>query len=158
MAQSIVARQDESVRWTNPFGVDLSPGSGVLYLICVTDDTGVRHEYLGQTTRAEFRFREYRCNVERIRAGLPQRLTRGQEKYRAVHLALAKAVEHRWYYAFYPMENVALKHLNQTEQKRRLEFDYKLNGGRSWLVAEYESLTITDLYGGSEPDQQSDGT
>ncbi len=69
-----------------------------------------------------------------------------------MHLALAKAVEHRWQYACYPLENVALKHLNQAEQQRRLEFDYKLNGGRSWLVAEYESLTVADLYGGPEPD------
>ncbi len=54
MAQSSVARQDVRVRWTNPFGVNLSPGRGVLYLICVTDDAGVSHEYLGQTTQAEF--------------------------------------------------------------------------------------------------------
>ena len=145
------------MRWTNPLGVDLSPGSGVLYFICVTDDAGLRHEYIGQTVRAEERFKEYENNIEGIKGRRPKRGGKGEPRYRAVHLALAKAVEHRWYYAFYPLENVALKHLHQTEQKRRLEFDYKLNGGRSWLVAEYESLTIADLYGEFEPDQQCDG-
>ena len=158
MAQSSVARQDERVRWTNPLGVNLSPGRGVLYLISVTDDTGVRHEYLGQTKRAEKRFRGYICGVERIRAGLPQSLALGRKRYRAVHLALAKAIEFGWQYECYPLENVALKRLDQTEQQRQLEYDYKLNRGRKWLVAEYKSLAIADLYGGPEPDQQRDGS
>ncbi len=157
MAQGSNARQNERVRWTNPLGINLSSDRGVLYLICVTDDADVRHEYLGQTKRAKKRFKEYINNIEKIKARKSKRGGNGEPRYRAVHLALAKAIEFGWQYECYPVENVALNHLHQTEQQRRLEFDYKLNEGRSWLVAEYESLTIADLYGGPEPDQHRDG-
>ncbi len=143
--------------WTNPLGVNLSPGSGVLYLIWVIDDTGVRHEYLGRTERAEKRLKEYDTNIEEIKKRRPKREGNGEPKYRAVHLALAKAIELGWQYVCYPVENVAPERLHQAEQQRLLEYDYKLNGGRSWLLAEYESLTIADLYGELEPDQQRDG-
>lgn len=138
--------------WSNPHDVDLSPGCGVLYFISVTDDADMKHGYIGQTERGEEQFKEYDNNIERIQARKPKRGNEGEPRYRAVHLALAKAIEFGWQYECYPLENVAIEHLYQTEHQRAMELECMLNWGRSWLVAEYESLTIADLYEGQEVD------
>jgi hypothetical protein len=69
----------------------------------------------------------------------------GQEKYRAIHLALAKACERRWSYEFYPLEEVELQRLNETEHQRISELRCNLNSARSWAVEQFGTLTISEL-------------
>lgn len=136
-----------TVSWTNPHAVDIRKGVGFVYFIRVLEPTtGREHRYIGQTTSGERRLRAYRRNVERIFDGFPRRSTHGQENYRAVHLALAKACEHGWQYEFYPLENCEIKDLDHSERTRIREFDCDLNTARSWAVADYHRLTIGDLF------------
>ena len=134
--------------WSNPRSVDTRQGVGFLYFARIVDPvSGREHRYIGKATTGESRLRAYRRNVERIFAGLPRRPTAGQEKYRAVHLALAKACEHGWDYEFFPLENADLSILNQLERQRIAELRCDLNTARSWTVAEYARLTLGDLCG-----------
>ena len=83
-----------SLTWTNPHGVDLTKGQGVIYFIRVVDDIGREYRYIGRTRSAKTRLQSYVRIVKRIYNGQVRCKTKGQESYRAVHLALAKAVEH----------------------------------------------------------------
>ena len=134
------------LRWTNPRGVDTRQGVGFLYFARVLDPgTAREHRYVGKSTTGESRLRAYRRIVERIFAGLPRRTTAGQERYRAVHLALAKTCQFGWEYDFYPLENVEPSALNELERIRILELRCDLNTGRSWAVEDYDRLSIADL-------------
>ena len=134
------------VEWTNPHGVQTS--QGFLYFIRVTDlASGHEYRYIGKATSGESRLRAYRGNVERIFAGLPRRITPGQEKYRGVHLALAKAVQNGWNYEFYPLENADAGVLNQVEQARIRQLRCNLNSARAWSVADYSRLSLDDVCG-----------
>jgi hypothetical protein len=135
-----------SLVWTNPHAVDTRRGVGFLYFARLVDPTTTHeHRYIGQSRRGESRLRDYRRNVERIFAGLPRRSTRGQEMYRLVHLAMAKACEHGWEYEFYPLENCDCIMLNEYEQRRIIERQCDLNAKRSWAVADYPRLTLAEL-------------
>ncbi len=134
-----------SIDWSNPKKVDISKGAGFLYFIRVRDGHGCEYRYVGKTKRGESRLREYLRNVERIFVGKPRRITAGQEKFRAVHLALAKAAKSGWGYDFYPLENVGSEDLNEVEQQRIIELDCALNVGKAWLVEDFARLCIEDL-------------
>jgi hypothetical protein len=133
------------VKWTNPNSVNLSKGLGMLYFIKVVDDTGSEFRYVGQTRRGKSRLREYKNNVRKIFEGKPRRTTKGQERYRPVHLALAKACECGWHYDFFPIENVSIEEMNVTEQIRISELDCTLNVKWSWFVENYHDLNMTDI-------------
>jgi hypothetical protein len=135
--------------WSIRKEVDLTPGVGFLYFARIVDSTtGVEHRYVGQSKRGETRLREYRRNVERIFSGLPRRTTPGQERYRVVHLAMAKACQFNWDYEFHPLENVAVSEMNEREGKRISELDCDLNAkNSSWPVEDYGNLCIEDLLG-----------
>lgn len=132
--------------WTNPHAIDTRKGIGFLYFARFVDPTtGREHRYIGQSRRGESRLREYRRNVERIFAGLPRRSTPGQEMYRLVHFAMAKACEDGWEYDFHPLENCDCSMLNEYEQRRIIERQCDLNARRSWAVAAYPHLTLAWL-------------
>lgn len=133
------------LQWSNPNDVDLSKGGGMLYFVRVTDSSGKEYRYIGQTKRGKSRLREYRNNVRKIFEGKPRRSTPGQEKYRPVHLALAKACQNGWNYDFYPLENVSLDQINFTEQSRISELGCGLNVKWSWYVEDYDSLSVSDI-------------
>ena len=135
-----------NVEWTNPHAVDLTKGTGVLYFIRVTEGlSGIEYKYVGQTIDGRRRFGEYRNNVSKIFEGMPRRTTRGQEKYRPVHLALAKACQYSWDYEFFPLENANVEDLNTVEQRRRIELGCGLNVRWSWDVKDYARLCMTDI-------------
>jgi hypothetical protein len=134
--------------WTNPRRVDMTKGIGFLYYARIVDpSTGREHRYIGKSTTGEGRLRAYCRNVQKIFAGLPRRPTLGQEKYRAVHLAMAKACEHGSEYDFFPLENADRVNLNQLERWRIVELQCNLNTGRSWTVADYARLSMDDVCG-----------
>ena len=135
-----------TLAWTSPRRVDISPGIGFLFFARIVDgNTKVEYRYIGKSTRGETGLEDYRRNVERIHAGRPRRITPGQEKFRAVHLAMAKACELGWTYEFYPLENVAQAELDQMKTRRVAELGCNLNSGASWSVADYDALSVSDL-------------
>lgn len=134
------------LNWTNPRRVDLSKGRAFLFIARVVDGvTKAPHYYVGKSTRGENGLDDYRRNVDRIFAGRPRRTTPGQEKFRAVHLALAKACEFGWEYEFFPTENVEHSCLNEVRSLRISGLGCDLNAASSWSVEDYETLSITDL-------------
>jgi hypothetical protein len=135
-----------TLKWTNLHRIDTRQGAGFLYFARIIDPSTAReHRYIGKSTIGEGRLRAYRRNVERIFAALPRRITAGQEKYRAVHLAMAKACQYGWEYEFYPLENADITALNQLERIRLIELRCDLNAGRSWAIEDYERLSVADL-------------
>ena len=140
------AERVQQITWENPEGINTAKGIGFLYLIKVMDPTtGVEHRYIGKSTTGESRLRAYRRNVQRIFRGATKRPTVGQTSYRAVHLALAKAVEHGWIYEILPLENVPIQKLNEIESLRIEELGCNLNYGPAWKVEDYPSLTLSGL-------------
>lgn len=134
-----------AISWTNPRNIPLAEGKILLYLIRVVDAAGTQYSYIGQTKQGAKGLQEYVKNVKKIFAVKPRKATLGKGKYRAVHLALAKACEHGWPVEFYPLENVGIALLEKVEQKRMDELKCNLNAGRNWLVEDYNSLSIADL-------------
>lgn len=134
-----------AISWSNPRKVPLAPGKILLYLIRVIDDAGIEYSYVGQTRLGAKGLQEYARSVKKIFAAKPRQAASGKGKYRAVHLALAKACEHGWAIAFYPLENVGSALLEKVEHKHLVELRCNLNAGRSWSVEDYRSLSIADL-------------
>ncbi|NMM39009.1 MAG: hypothetical protein HHJ09_16175 [Glaciimonas sp.] len=134
-----------AISWTNPRNIPLAAGKILLYLIRVVDDSGTQYSYIGQTKQGAKGLQEYVKDIKKIFAAKPRKATLGKGKYRAVHLALAKACEHGWPVEFYPLENVGIALLEKVEQKRMAELHCNLNAGRNWLVEDYNSLSIADL-------------
>lgn len=131
--------------WTDPQGLVNRKARSFLYFVRVIDDEGREYRYIGQTKGGESRLKDYARNIDRIFAGLPRRITPGQEDYRAVHLALAKACKHDWTYELYPLEEVEPYQLNEMEQQRIRELQCNLNGARKWSVVQFQTLTIHEL-------------
>jgi len=130
----------------NPRRVDISRGVGFLFFVRVVDGvTNSEYRYVGKATRGVSALEDYRRNIQKVFAGRPRRTTRGQEKFRAVHLALAKACEHEWEYEIYPLENVAVSDLDSVRAQRIAELGCNLNSAASWSVQDYASLSISDL-------------
>jgi hypothetical protein len=134
-----------AANWTNPRNIPLAQGKILLYLIRVIDDAGTEYSYLGQTKQGAKGLQEYAKDLKKIFAAKPRKAIVGKGKYRAVHLALAKASEHGWPVEFYPLENVGIALLEKIEQKRMAELRCNLNAGRNWEVADYNRLSIADL-------------
>jgi hypothetical protein len=145
------ARRDHGggqvLEWTDPHGLVGRDTRVFLYFVRVTDDAGHEYRYVGQTISGKSRLKAYVRNIGRIFAGLPRRITPGQEEYRAVHLALAKASRHGWVYEFYPLEEVELHRLDEVERQRMQELRCNLNGAPKWRVDQFDSLTIGELIG-----------
>jgi hypothetical protein len=131
--------------WTDPHGLVDRKARVFLYFVRVTDDEGQEYRYIGQTKGGKSRLKDYARNIDRIFAGLPRRITPGQEDYRAVHLALAKACQHDWMYEFYPLEEVEPHRLNEMEQQLIRGLQCNLNGARKWSVDKFHTLTIREL-------------
>jgi hypothetical protein len=137
----------KSLNWTDPYGLAAGNVQLFLYFVRVVDDHGFEYRYVGQTKRGRSRLEQYVQNIKRIFGGLPKRNAPGQEAYRAVHLALAKACEHGWRYEFYPLEQVESHRISEVEQQRIRELACNLNGARKWDVADFHKLTVSDLVG-----------
>lgn len=137
----------KNLEWTDPHGLVNGKARVFLYFVRVTDNMGDEYRYIGQTKGGKSRLRDYARNIDRIFAGLPRRITAGQQDYRAVHLALAKACQHGWMYEFYPLEEVEPHRLNEVEQQRIRELRCNLNGARKWSVDQFRTLTIRELVG-----------
>ena len=140
-----IRADSKSLTWTDPHGLVDKKARVFLYFVRVTDDEGHEYRYIGQTKGGKSRLKDYARNIDRIFAGLPRRITPGQEDYRAVHLALAKACKHDWMYGFYPLEEVEPSRLNEMEQQRIRELQCNLNGARKWSVDQFQALTIYGL-------------
>jgi hypothetical protein len=125
--------------WRLLESVDAS--AGFIYVIRVIDDTGQEFRYAGKA-RSESRLKEYRSNMTKIFAGRPRGKKQG---YRAVHLALAKALENGWQYDFVVVENATKTELLARETHFKNMLGCNLNGARTWHVSQYESLSVTDL-------------
>lgn len=134
----------KAIAWTDPYGL-AAKAQSFLYFIRVVDGEGYEFRYVGQTKCGRTRLLQYAQNINRIFNGLPRRPTPGQETYRAVHLALAKACEHGWEYEFYPIEEVAPDRIGKVEQQRIGELRCNLNGARKWHVGDFPSLAVSDL-------------
>jgi hypothetical protein len=137
--------QKISITWTDPHSLIAANARIFLYFIRVTDEHGDEYRYIGKTKNGISRLRQYRQNIVKIFAGRPRRTTPGEEKYRAIHLALAKACDLGWSYEFYPLEEVELHRLHETEQQRISELRCNLNSARSWDVDQFRTLTVRDL-------------
>ena len=131
--------------WTNPKEIDLS--KPYLYFFRTVDPgtgTGTEYHYVGQSRRGgKRRLVEYVRNVDRIFRGLPRRTTPGQEKYRAVHLAMAKACEFNWEYEFFPLQNTRPDDLDRSEYEEKSSCN--LNGRPPWRVEDYSRLRMSDI-------------
>lgn len=127
--------------WTKPKEIDLS--KPYLYFFRTVDPgTDTEYRYVGKSRRPR-RLDEYVRNVDRIFRGQPRRTTPGQEKYRAVHLAMARACECNWKYEFFPLENTRPDDLDRSEDEKRRELSCNLNDGPTWRVEEYSRLRLT---------------
>lgn len=140
-----VSRTYSKLTWSDPHGVLTCGATVFLYFIRVVDDNGFEFRYIGKSKNGELRLKEYQRNIAKIFEGKPRRTTAGQERYRAVHLALAKACERGWSYQFFPYEEVPLKQIDRFEQQRASELGCNLNGARSWLVQNYETVDLQSL-------------
>ena len=129
--------------WTNPNGIDLS--KPYLYFFRTVDPgTATEYRYVGQSRRGgKRRLDDYVRNVDRIFRGQPRRTTPGQEKYRTVHLAMARACEFDWEYEFLPLENTRPDDLDRSEYEKRQTLSCNLNGGPTWRVEDYSRLRMT---------------
>jgi len=134
-----------SLAWTDPHSLISEKARVFLYFARVVDEIDDEYRYIGKTKYGQWRLGGYRNNIERIFNGLPRRTTRGQEKYRAVHLALAKACKHGWRYEFNPLEKVGLSELNEAEKRHISQLRSNLNGARLWSVEQFGTLSICDL-------------
>lgn len=135
------------LEWSDPHGLVGRDTRVFLYFVRVTDDAGREYRYVGRTIGGRSRLTNYVRNVGRIFDGLPRRITPGQEEYRAVHLALAKACRHGWTYEFYALEEVQRQGLGQVERQRIRELRCNLNDAPKWRVEQFDSLTIGELIG-----------
>ncbi|EIV1738058.1 hypothetical protein L7E62_004708 [Vibrio parahaemolyticus] len=133
------------LEWSNPYELDLTEGKGLVYFARVVDDVGNEYRYVGQTKRGKKRLNDYVNNVRRILSGLSRRTTKGQEKYRAVHLALAKATQNNWFYELKPIEITELTKLNDLESSKIKELNCNLNVKWSWNVSDFSELNLSDI-------------
>ena len=138
----MVGMARQPLEWTNPKRVDCS--KPYLYFFRTVDPgTGTEYRYIGKSDRRRgCRLKEYVRNVARIFRGQPRGTT---QRYRAVHLAMAKACEFGWDYDFFPLENNLLFELDQIEGVRVEELSCNLNRGRPWSVEKYSQLSVDDV-------------
>ena len=128
--------------WTNPKGIDLD--SPFVYYISITDDAGNGYRYVGKA-RHKGRLKEYKRNMVRIRDRRPRRSTPGQEKWRAVHFVLYKAIKNNWKIEFYPFESCSQSELNDVENRLKTELDCNLNDKCTWKIEDICTFTVDQL-------------
>ena len=124
--------------WKNPRRIDLD--SSFLYYICVSDGNGGEYRYVGRARNKE-RLSEYGNNMKKIHAGEELGI---RQRYRAVHLALYRALLNGWRIKCYPLENTN-GDATRLERRRRVELNCNLNGARTWRVSQMPALTIDEL-------------
>jgi len=99
------------------------------------------------------RLDEYPRNVEKILKGMPRRpetkrdgkpQSKGNLRYRYVHLVLSAAVQNNWLVEHYPLENVAKDDLNTREIEVIVSLKCNMNEKGTWAIAEHEKL-LSDL-------------
>lgn len=134
-----------TLQQSNPLGVVPQEGQGVIYFARVVDDNGTEWKYVGKASSPKSRLSAYVNNVRRIHKGQPRRTTPGQEPYRGVHLALAKAVENEWDYEFYPLQAVEKYKLDVVENRLIQQLQCNLNWLGSWRVEDYHSVKLDHL-------------
>ena len=140
-----MSRAYRRLAWSDPHGLIARGAQSFLYFAHIVDTAGFEYRYIGKSAGRRPRLADYRRNVDRIFKGQPRRTTQGQEKYRAVHLAMAKACEYGWEYEFYALEEVSPDRIDDVEQRRIVELACNLNNSSSWAVEEYDSLMVRDL-------------
>ena len=122
--------------WTNPKRINLD--SPFVYYISITDDTGSEYRYIGKA-RHKGRLKEYQRNIRKIR-DWKQRAS--NQKYRAVHFLLYKAIENNWKINFYPLEACSQSELAHVEKRLIAELGCNLNRGRTWPIEDICTLKI----------------
>ncbi|PKG37669.1 hypothetical protein [Psychromonas sp. Urea-02u-13] len=104
--------------------------------------------YIGKASNAS-RLNEYPRNVEKILAGktrrpilkkdgLPQ--SRGNLRYRHVHLVLAIAENNGWLIEHHAIENADKENLNEREQLLINQYDCNMNNKDTWSIEEFPTL------------------
>ncbi len=128
--------------WANPKQIDLS--RPFLYLIKISVKQK-EFRYIGKATKKS-RLNEYKSNVTKILAGKSRRpvlkkdgspQTRGNLKFRYVHLVLANAQQRGWDIEHYPIENVAKQDLNLRESTLIKQLECNMNNGSTWSIDEF---------------------
>jgi hypothetical protein len=138
--------------WSNPENINLS--SPFIYHIRLVDSVGFEWRYIGKAS-TETRLKEYERNISKIVQGLPRRSLPSyrtptpqdlnNQRYRAVHFGLAKALELGWKYDFKPIHTVSQESLNEQERHFQSVFKCNLNDGKTWVIEHYRELAIRDL-------------
>jgi hypothetical protein len=67
--------------------------------------------------------------------------SKGNLKYRYVHLVLANAQKLGWDIEHYPIENVAKQDLNSREVALINEFECNMNDGSTWFIEQFSELS-----------------
>ena len=125
--------------WTNPKRINLD--SPFVYYISITDDTGSEYRYIGKA-RHKGRLKEYKRNMRKIR---DRKQRASNQKYRAVHFVLYKAIENNWKIKFYPLEACSEGEVGAVEKRLIVEFGCNLNRGRMWAIEDICTLEIEDI-------------
>lgn len=142
----------DNLAWSNPDRVDLT--KPYLYVIRIKSPHA-EFRYVGKAS-SRSRMDAYRRNVTRIFAGKTKRpavkkdgqpQSDGNIKYRQVHLYLAVALSEGWGITHQPLENCSKQNFSELERQRRDELDCQLNGGESWHVQEFASLSADHRLG-----------
>ena len=133
------------IHWTNPNGVNLH--EPFIYFIRVRSDSK-EFRYVGKASKKS-RLNEYRRNIEKILVGKPRRpklkrdgttQSKGNLRYRFVHLVLSVACKNNWSIEHFPIENVPKENLNERETQLIRELDCNMNDGKTWSVEELPDL------------------
>ena len=125
--------------WTNPKRINLD--YPFVYYISITDDTGNEYRYIGKA-RHKGRLREYKRNMRKIR---DRKQRASNQRYRAVHFVLYKAIENNWKINFYPLEACSQCELAHVEKRLIAESGCNLNHGRMWPIEDICTLKIEDV-------------
>jgi len=131
--------QARPLDWTSLEGVRLD--SPFVYRIKVYSPDAGLLEYIGKA-RNEARLREYQNNLEKIRLGKPRG---SNQRYRAVHLALYRALNGGWEYEITAIENADSDNLSAREQHWINALKPVLNGAQTWAIESIRALEPEDL-------------
>ncbi|UPW17089.1 hypothetical protein M0C34_12605 [Agarivorans sp. TSD2052] len=136
--------------WTNPNCVNLN--EPFIYFIRVKSDSK-EFRYVGKASKKS-RLNEYRRNIEKIMDGKPRRpevkkdgthQSKGNLRYRFVHLVLSVAFKNNWTIEQFPIENVPKDNLNERETQLIRELECNMNNGKTWSVEEFQDLESSIL-------------
>lgn len=123
-----------------------------IYHFSIVDDNGKEYRYVGKAKNYD-RLKQYKRNMRRIRDRKPRRTTPGQEKYRAVHFALYKAIENDWdinIYRIFPLKACSKDEFKAIETqfihrlKSNLNKEYNCQAG-GWAIEDLNTLKIENF-------------